>query len=222
MVLNIKVHELLSEQSKYNSLQDEYKSLIPTNNIPDKKLEYHKNMIEHSEKTIEIPDKKFKKKKKEIKVEKEDNDNEENSTDEFSFDEIIQIPDEPIEPDSESDDEELELNIDESDEDDDKENNKEHDKEDDKEENKIDDKDDDQEDDKGDDKEEDKENDKGDGKKQMPDDLLLDVMKMVEKKEKGEIKKEENVNITIPDESNVDQGGGSVKRIKLDQHYNFF
>ena len=33
MVLNIKVHELLSEQSKYNSLQDEYKSLIPTNNI---------------------------------------------------------------------------------------------------------------------------------------------------------------------------------------------
>jgi len=211
MVLNIKVHELLSEQSKYNSLQDEYKSLIPTNNIPDKKLEYHKNMIEHSEKTIEIPDKKFKKKKKEIKVEKENNDNEENSTDEFSFDEIIQIPDEPIEPDSESDDEELELNIDDSEDAvDDKEDDKEKEKEEDKD------------DDKEDDKEEDKENDKGDGKKQIPDDLLLDVMKMVEKKEKGEIKKEEHVNITIPDESNVDQEGGSVKRIKLDQHYNFF
>lgn len=198
MVLNIKVHELLSEQSKYNSLQEEYKSLIPTNNIPDKKLEYHKNMIEHSEKTIEITDKKFKKKKKEIKVEKEDNDNEENSTDEFSFDEIIQIPDEPIEPDSESDDEELELNIDESDDEDDNEE------------------------DKDDDKEDDKESDKEDDKKQIPDDLLLDVMKMVEGKEKGEIKKEERVNITIPDESNVDQEGGSVKRIKLDQHYNFF
>ena len=196
MVLNIKVHELLSEQSKYNSLQDEYKSLIPTNNIPDKKLEYHKNMIEHSEKTIEFPDKKFKKKKKEIKVEKEDNDNEENVTDDFSFDEIIQIPDEPIEPDSESDGEELELNIDESD--DDKDNDK---KEKDKQEN---------------DKEEDEE------KKQIPDDLLLDVMKMVKEKEKGEIEKEKRVNITIPDEPKVEQGGGSVKRIKLDQHYNFF
>jgi hypothetical protein len=207
MVLNIKVHELLSEQSKYNSLQDEYKSLIPTNNIPDKKLEYHKNMIEHSEKTIEISDKKFKKKKKEIKVEKEDIDNEENVTDDFSFDEIIQIPDEPIEPDSESDDEELELNIDESDEDDGKENNKEDDKENDKEE----------------DKEDDKEGDKGsEEKKQIPDDLLLDVMKMVEKKEKGEIKKEKHVNITIPDEPKIEQEGGSVKRIKLDQHYNFF
>ena len=53
MVLNIKVHELLSEQSKYNSLQDEYKSLIPTNNIPDKKLEdteYLKEKIEENRK----------------------------------------------------------------------------------------------------------------------------------------------------------------------------
>ena len=148
-------------------------------------------MIEHSEKTIEFPDKKFKKKKKEIKVEKEDNDNEENVTDDFSFDEIIQIPDEPIEPDSDDGDE-LELNIDESDDEDDKEEDKDVDKEEDEE------------------------------KKQIPDDLLLDVMKMVKEKEKGEIEKEKRVNITIPDEPKVEQGGGSVKRIKLDQHYNFF
>ena len=45
MVLSIRVHELLSEQSNYNLVQSEYKSLIPGNDIPHSKNIYHKNKM---------------------------------------------------------------------------------------------------------------------------------------------------------------------------------
>jgi len=54
MVLSIRVHELLSEQSNYNILQRGYKSLIPGNDIPDMKRVYHNNMLKISEKTINL------------------------------------------------------------------------------------------------------------------------------------------------------------------------
>jgi len=58
MVLSIRAHELLTQNSKNNSLQNDFKSLIPQNDIPDKKQVYHKNMLEISEKTIELKSKK--------------------------------------------------------------------------------------------------------------------------------------------------------------------
>ena len=73
MVLSIRVHELLSEQSKYNIIQEEYKSLIPTNNIPDRKQIYHKNMLELSEKTIELKKTVQNIKKNEIIIDKVEN-----------------------------------------------------------------------------------------------------------------------------------------------------
>ena len=54
MVLSIRVHELLTQNSKNNLIQNDFKSLIPKNDIPDKKQVYHKNMLEISEKTIEL------------------------------------------------------------------------------------------------------------------------------------------------------------------------
>ena len=41
MVLSIRAHELLTQNSKNNSLQNDFKSLIPKNDIPDKKQVYH-------------------------------------------------------------------------------------------------------------------------------------------------------------------------------------
>ena len=41
MVLSIRAHELLTQNSKNNSLQNDFKSLIPLNDIPDKKQVWH-------------------------------------------------------------------------------------------------------------------------------------------------------------------------------------
>ena len=70
MVLSIRVHELLTQNSKNNLIQNDFKSLIPQNDIPDKKQVYHKNMLEISEKTIELKSKKTFKKREEIVIDK--------------------------------------------------------------------------------------------------------------------------------------------------------
>ena len=110
MVLNIIVHELLSKQSKYNLTQDDYKSLIPKNDIPDKKIQYYKSMEKVEEKTIELGIKKSKKKVEEIKVKKDDDKVE---VDDFSFEEIIQIPDVKEDDVKEKDEELLQFKLDE-------------------------------------------------------------------------------------------------------------
>lgn len=227
MVLSIIVHELLSKQSKYNLTQDDYKSLIPQNDIPDKKIQYHKSMEKVEEKTIELGIKKSKKKVEEIKVKKDDEDKVE--VDDFSFEEIIQVPDgeEETSNTEESDEELLQFKLDEEMEDDGKE---------------MEDKDDTKE-----------VEDKEDDKEKLPEqDLMLDLINIIEEKNKKEKKedKEKSVEIKIDDDNDKDkdkdenideknkigkevkkieievdvpeQTAGSVKRIKLDQHYNFF
>ena len=84
MVLSIRVHELLTQNSKNNLIQNDFKSLIPQNDIPDKKQVYHKNMLEISEKTIELKkSKKLFQKKEEIIVDKVEDESDDESIDEF-------------------------------------------------------------------------------------------------------------------------------------------
>ena len=84
MVLSIRVHELLTQNSKNNLIQNDFRSLIPKNDIPDKKQVYHKNMLEISEKTIELKkSKKLFQKKEEIIIDKIEDKTDEESTEEF-------------------------------------------------------------------------------------------------------------------------------------------
>ena len=179
MVLSIRVHELLSEQSNYNILQQGYKSLIPGNDIPHSKNIYHKNMFKLSEKTIELKQSKKLIKKSEIVIDKVEEDELNESEQNFT----------------ESDEENLHINpgglieID------------------------------------NDDKEIDNDNDESN---KIPEkDLMLDLIRIIEDKNKKVNKgeKEQSVEITgAADLENKleDQQGGEFKRIKLDHHYNFF
>ena len=193
MVLSIRVHELLSEQSNYNLVQSEYKSLIPGNDIPHSKNIYHKNMFKLSKKTIELKQSKKLKKKSEIVIDKVEEDELNESEQNFT----------------ESDEENLHINpgdLIEIDNNDKKINN------DDKE---ID----------NDDKEIDNDNDESN---KIPEkDLMLDLINIIEEKNKkiNKVDKEQPVEITgsVDVENKLeDQQGGEFKRIKLDQHYNFF
>tara|TARA_B110000261_G_C12936558_1_gene298700 strand:+ start:25 stop:618 length:594 start_codon:yes stop_codon:yes gene_type:complete len=197
MVLSIRVHELLSEQSNYNLVQSEYKSLIPGNDIPRRKQIYHENIFKLSKKTIELKQPKTKKNPPEIVIDKEDDD-ELNESEQSLTD---------------SDDENLHINLEEVKEidDDDKEIVNE-DKEivnEDEEIDKV-----------------DKEMDKDDAPLKMPQkDLMLDLINIIEDKKKLNKKsKEQSVEITgVGEGVNITgQQGGEFKRIKLDQHYNFF
>ena len=197
MVLSIRVHELLSEQSNYNLVQSEYKSLIPGNDIPRRKQIYHENIFKLSKKTIELKQPKTKKNTPEIVIDKEDDD-ELNESEQSLTD---------------SDDENLHINLEEVKEidDDDKEIVNE-DKEivnEDEEIDKV-----------------DKEMDKDDAPLKMPQkDLMLDLINIIEDKKKLNKKsKEQSVEITgVGEGVNITgQQGGEFKRIKLDQHYNFF
>ena len=197
MVLSIRVHELLSEQSNYNLVQSEYKSLIPGNDIPRRKQIYHENIFKLSKKTIELKQPKTKKNKPEIVIDKEDDD-ELNESEQSLTD---------------SDDENLHINLEDVKEidDDDKEIVNE-DKEivnEDEEIDKV-----------------DKEIDKDDAPLKMPQkDLMLDLINIIEDKKKLNKKsKEQSVEITgVGEGVNITgQQGGEFKRIKLDQHYNFF
>ena len=205
MVLSIRAHELLTQNSKNNSLQNDFKSLIPQNDIPDKKQVYHKNMLEISEKTIELKTKKTFKKREEIVIDK------------------VEIESE-VEVEEESDDLEevedtLQFKLDEDSEDEDKgeEVNDEVNKE-------I-----------KDEVEVEVDEEKGDEDKKLPDkDLMLDLIGFIEEKNNKDKKKdkEESVEIDIRDDNTkkivvdtpeeIEQSGGNIKKIKLDQHYNFF
>ena len=200
MVLSIRVHELLTQNSKNNLIQNDFRSLIPENDIPDKKQVYHKNMLEISEKTIELKkSKKLFQKKGEIIIDKIEDKSEEESIEEFD--------DEP---------EEIEdtLNI----EDTDKENEIEVDKEEEVEEEEE--------------KEDDDEEEKGKEDKKLPDkDLMLDLIGIIEEKNKKgkkgqeesiELKNDNTKKIVVDSPENIEQNGGNFKKIKLDQHYNFF
>tara|TARA_B110000259_G_scaffold184984_1_gene233114 strand:- start:527 stop:1120 length:594 start_codon:yes stop_codon:yes gene_type:complete len=197
MVLSIRVHELLSEQSNYNLVQSEYKSLIPGNDIPRRKQIYHENIFKLSKKTIELKQPKTKKNTPEIVIDKEDDD-ELNESEQSLTD---------------SDDENLHINLEDVKEidNDDKEIVNE-DKEivnEDEEIDKV-----------------DKEIDKDDTSLKMPQkDLMLDLINIIEEKKKLNKKsKEQSVEITgVGEGVNITgQQGGEFKRIKLDQHYNFF
>ena len=197
MVLSIRVHELLSEQSNYNLVQSEYKSLIPGNDIPRRKQIYHENIFKLSKKTIELKQPKTKKNKPEIVIDKEDDDE-------------LNVSEQSL---TDSDDENLHINLEEVKEidDDDKEIVNE-DKEivnEDEEIDKV-----------------DKEIDKDDTSLKMPQkDLMLDLINIIEEKKKLNKKsKEQSVEITgVGEGVNITgQQGGEFKRIKLDQHYNFF
>ena len=87
MVLSDQVRDIIGKQSEINSMHNEYKSLIPGNDIPDTKRVYHNNMLKISEKTIDL--KSYKSTKEEIIVKKEDIKEDDK---EFAFDEIIEIP----------------------------------------------------------------------------------------------------------------------------------
>ena len=214
MVLNIIVHELLSKQSKYNLTQDDYKSLIPKNDIPDKKIQYYKSMEKVEEKTIELGIKKSKKKVEEIKVKKDDDKVE---VDDFSFEEIIQIPDVKEDDVKEKDEELLQFKLDEDIKD----------------------------------EVEEKDEDEVELPKEdlMLD--LINIIEQKNKEKKIE-DKEQSVEIDIDNDNNIQDndnniqdknnnnkdkfkkieikvdvpeqtaGAGAVKRIKLNQHYNFF
>ena len=54
MVLSNQVRDIIAKQSEINSIHNEYKSLIPSNDIPDMKRVYHNNMLKISEKTINL------------------------------------------------------------------------------------------------------------------------------------------------------------------------
>jgi len=216
MVLSIRVHELLSEQSKYNIIQEEYKSLIPTNNIPDRKQIYHKNMLELSEKTIELKKTVQNIKKNEIiidKVENEDIDESEQSvTNSDEEEETLQINlDNLKEIDNDNkliDDDDNKL-ID----DDNKVINEGDNKLIDDDDNKLIDDD-------------NKVINEGDPVEKTPEkELMLDLINIIEKKNKNGKKeeKEQSVEITELNVNNQDeQQGGNIKKIKLDHHYNFF
>tara|TARA_B110000483_G_scaffold37090_1_gene45574 strand:- start:1391 stop:1996 length:606 start_codon:yes stop_codon:yes gene_type:complete len=201
MVLSIRVHELLSEQSNYNLVQSEYKSLIPGNDIPRRKQIYHENIFKLSKKTIELKQTKTKKNTPEIVIDKEDDD-ELNESEQSLTD---------------SDDENLHINLEDVKEidNDDKEivNEDEEIVNEDEEIDKV-------------DKEIDKEIDKDDAPLKMPQkDLMLDLINIIEEKKKLNKKsKEQSVEITgVGGGVNITgQQGGEFKRIKLDQHYNFF
>jgi len=90
MVLSNQVRDIIAKQSEINSIHNEYKSLIPGNDIPDMKRIYHNNMLKISEKTINL--KSPKSTKEEIKVKKDGV--KEDVDKEFTFDEIIEIPEE--------------------------------------------------------------------------------------------------------------------------------
>ena len=179
MVLSIRVHELLSEQSNYNILQQGYKSLIPGNDIPHSKNIYHKNMFKLSTKTIELKQSKKLIKKSEIVIDKVEEDELNESEQNFT----------------ESDEENLHINpgglieID------------------------------------NDDKEIDNDNDESN---KIPEkDLMLDLIRIIEDKNKKVNKGEKEQSVEITGDADVenkleDQQGGEFKRIKLDQHYNFF
>jgi hypothetical protein len=186
MVLSIRVHELLSEQSNYNILQRGYKSLIPGNDIPHSKNIYHKNMFKLSEKTIELKQSKKLIKKSEIVIDKveedELNEGEQNFTE--SDEENLHINPVDlieIEEDVKEIDEDVKEIVNDN-----------------------------------------------DGFVKIPEkDLMLDLINIIEDKNKkvNEGEKEQSVEITgDADVENKleDQQGGEFKRIKLDHHYNFF
>ena len=52
MVLSIRAHELLLKQSNFTNMQEQFRSLIPSSDIPDTKEEYHKEMIEKSKAAV--------------------------------------------------------------------------------------------------------------------------------------------------------------------------
>ena len=200
MVLSIRVHELLSEQSNYNLVQSEYKSLIPGNDIPRRKQIYHEKIFKLSKKTIELKQPKTRKKTPEIVIDKEDddelNDSEQSLTD--SDDENLHINLEDVK-EVDNYDEEVDGDYKEMDN-----NDKEID---------------------NDDKEINNDNDESN---KIPEkDLMLDLIKIIEEKNKkiNKVDKEQPVEITgsVDVENKLeDQQGGEFKRIKLDHHYNFF
>ena len=205
MVLSIRAHELLTQNSKYNSIQNDFKSLIPKNDIPDKKQVYHKNMLEISEKTIELKSKKTFKKREEIvidKVEVEEEEVEEESDDLEDVQDTLQFK---LDEDSEDEDSEVKKDVE-------------------VEEDKV-----EEEEGEGEGEVEDECDDK-----KLNDNLMLDLIGIIEEKNKKDKKedKEEPVEINIKEDNskkivldipdNMEQSGGNVKRIKLDQHYNFF
>jgi hypothetical protein len=197
MVLSIRVHELLTQNSKNNLIQNDFKSLIPENDIPDKKQVYHKNMLEISEKTIELKkSKKLFQKKEEIIIDKIEDKSDVESDD---LEDTLQFKLDDSDEENEEEQEENEVEVVEEKEDDEGEEEKE--KED----------------------------------KKLPDkDLMLDLIGIIEEKNKKEEMKdkEEPVEIEIKDNNtkkivvdspeNIEQNGGNFKKIKLDQHYNFF
>ena len=210
MVLSNHVRDILLKQQTINSLNHNFKSLIPSNNIPDIKQEYHKNMLTLPEKTINLNKKSNKKNKLEIVVNKD-----------FSFDENIEIPDDNEEKEEPENSEEPEdekkkneiitffdTNIIDDDDDD---NNSDSDNEEVKE---I--------------KEDDKEikEIKEEYKEVKEEELnLLDIIDKNDEIIIEDIKSEQDsdikkIKITEPSDT-LEQSGG-VKRIKLDQKYNFF
>ena len=207
MVLSIRVHELLTQNSKNNLIQNDFKSLIPKNDIPDKKQVYHKNMLEISEKTIELKkSKKLFQKKEEIIIDKIEDESDDESTDEFD--------EEPEEIEDtlniEDTDKEEEVEVDEGEEDE-----------------KV-----------VDEEEEDEEKDEEDKKDKdsQEKDLMLDLIGIIEDKNKKSKKAEQEKSVELENDNKVkkivvensegnnseEQSGGNFKRIKLDQHYNFF
>ena len=200
MVLSIRVHELLSEQSNYNILQQGYKSLIPGNDIPHSKNIYHKNMFKLSEKTIELKQSKKLIKKSEIVIDKveedELNESEQNFTESdeenlhINPGDLIEIGEDVKEIEEgvkeiEEDVKEIEEDVKEID------------------------------------------NDNDESNKIPEKDLMLDLIKIIEDKNKKVNKGEKEQSVEITGDADVenkleDQQGGEFKRIKLDHHYNFF
>lgn len=214
MVLSIRAHELLTQNSKKNSLQNDFKSLIPQNDIPDKKQVYHKNMLEISEKTIELKSKKTFKKREEIVIDKVEIESEEEvvEVEEKSDDLEDTLQFKLYDSEDEEDVEVEDVKVEES-----------------------------KEEEKGEGEGEDEgegieveleEEEKDDDKKLPEKDLMLDLIGIIEDKNKKE-KKEEPVEIELKETNNtkkivvdvsedIEQSGGNLKKIKLDQHYNFF
>jgi len=105
MVLSKSIYEILLKQKEINNIKEDYKSLIPRNNIILKYNIQEKNSIKVSDKTISLS-KKQKKYSEEIKVDKfnaddelsEESDDEdlkkENKSEDFSFTDMISITEE--------------------------------------------------------------------------------------------------------------------------------
>ena len=226
MVLSNQVREILLKQSKINSFKNNYKSLIPSNDIPDSKRVYHENNSKTVEKTINLNKKSSKKNKLEVVVTKDD----------FTFDEIIEIP--PEEDDDIEDKENLKNDLEEVnnktdgivffDEVEDEEEGDE-DKSKDKKEDNLDKKEDNL------DKKEVEEidllkmidkkiladvvNENKDNKSDKKEDIIIENVKKDDKKEDKELKDVKTIRIDTTD--TLEQSGG-VKKIKLDQKYDFF